>query len=748
MPHSFCSRLLPVLFCLSLLTAVRANAQIDTPTPLQEVDPDVRSNNNDDSDDSAYEDEDPPPKKKKKGKNGKVARDEEEEADTEAEAAPPPDVKKPGTPAAPAALPAPVVAPSFPEGAPGSTAAAAAPAKPAETTRAPPPPLLSPRVSDADLLAVWERWKEARQKGDAAEMEKGRMALLQLRDEVSATDFDAFSVSLLRESQEKLKAKDSGRAIKLAEAAVALSPNLPYAHFALADAYARNNLGAVGNYVGEVKAGVGAMVQDPRFWRPALANLGAMGLLALLATAVAVVGVLFGKRLRYILHDFHHLFPRGLGRIQSIAVAVAVLLTPVLLRLGVVPVLLVLLLATALYLTVTERAVAAVLLALVGIIPLVAGQLATVTAFAGTVAEDVYLLERGGFTGDDAAARVLARHANKEASFEELFALGRYEARRGQLDEAATAYKAAAALKQRNALLLTNYGNVLLAAGDMEGATRLYQEAQQADGTLAAAPYNLALLYRHQARGLPDAQVGAALERAKQTMEVAQRLDPELLQRDLPKDDRLLVNLLLLSPTLPRSEVLGLADGSSASERVETQLDRVLLGASGMAARVYPLVFALILFGWGYARDRLQATKSCDKCGRPVCRRCDPELGRGAFMCSQCTNVFARKGVVPEQLRARKQAEVQRHQTWMSRLALALGALVSGAGHIFSGLPIRGAIYSFLFLLALSVVVLRDGVFPPPYGEAPVYLKLLPAVLLILPLYLLSLRGLRKRQTE
>lgn len=745
MPHSFCSRLLPVIFCLSLLTAVRANAQIDTPTPLQEVDPDVSSDS--DSDDSAYEDEDPPPKKKKKGKGAKAQRDEEEEADPDAEAeAPPPDLKKPGTPASPTTVPAPGSPEGTPAGTPGTTTAT--PAKPPEPTRAPPPPLLAPRISDADLLLVWNRWKESRQKGDAAEAEKGRMALLQLRDEVSATDFDAFSVSLLRESQEKLKAKDTGRAIKLAEAAVSLSPNLPYAHFALADAYARNNLGAVGNYVGEVQAGVSAMVKDPRFWRPALANVGAMALLALLATAVAVVGVLFGKRLRYILHDFHHLFPRGLGRIQSIAVAVAVLLTPLLLGLGVVPVLLVLFAATALYLTVTERAVAAVLLALVGAIPLAAGQLAGVTAFAGTVAEDVYLLERGGFTGDDAAERVLARQANKEATFAELFALGRYQARRGQLQEAAAAYKAAAALKQRNALLLTNYGNVLLAAEDMEGATRLYQEAQQADGSLAAAPYNLALLYRHQARGLPDAQVGAALERAKQTMDVAQRLDPDLLQRDLPKDDRLLVNLLLLSPTLPVGEVLALADGSTSSERVETQLDRVLLGASGMVARVYPFVFALIFFAWGYARDRLVATKSCDKCGRPVCRRCDPELGRGAFMCSQCTNVFARKGVVPEQLRARKQAEVQRHQTWMGRLALALGALVSGAGHIFSGLPIRGAIYSFLFLLALAVVFLRDGVFPPPYGEAPVYLKILPAALLILPLYLLTLRGLRKRQAE
>src|SRR5947208_1539289 len=83
----------------------------------------------------------------------------------------------------------------------------------------------------------------------------------------------------------------------------------------------------------------------------ALGNLGAMALLALLATGAAVVAVLFGRRVRYALHDFHHVFPRGLGQWQSIAVAAAILLMPILLGLGVVPVLLVLFGAIALYLS-------------------------------------------------------------------------------------------------------------------------------------------------------------------------------------------------------------------------------------------------------------------------------------------------------------------------------------------------------------------------------------------------------------
>jgi tetratricopeptide (TPR) repeat protein len=739
MPHSFCSRLLPVILCLALFTAAEARAQLDEPTPIQEVDPDQVPP--DEEDDSVYEDEEPAPKRPGKKKPGRGREEEEPE--------PEPEVTAPTTPKTPPTTPASPASPLSPPP-PGTASATPTPtpeAKPAAAT--PPPPLLAPRVSDADLLSIWERWTEVRRKGDAAAAGQVHKDLLKLRDEISASDLDIFSVSLLREARERRDAKDLRGAVQLAEAAATLSPNLPYARFALADAYARNDWTSVGKYAGEFQAGIGALVKDPRFRRPALANVGAMALLSLLATAVAVVAVLFARRVRYYLHDLHHMFGRGhLGRVQAVAVAVAVIAAPLLLQLGVVPVLLVLFGSIALYLSVTERVVVGVLLALTGLIPLAGGQIASVTAFAGTVAEDVYLLERGGFSGDEAATRVLARQAEKQATFAELFALGRYQARRGQLAEAATAYKGAASLKQRNALLLTNYANVLLASGDTEAATRLYQEAAQADSTLAAAPYNLALLYRREARSLPDDKVGAELQRASETMAVAQRLDSTLVGRDVPPDDRLLANLLLLSPALPTHEMIALADGAMAGRRVESQLDRTLMGMSGLGARLYPALLALLFALWGQARDRVRGSKSCDKCGRPVCRRCDPDLGIGAFMCSQCTNVFARKNVVPEPLRVKKQAEVQRHQTWMGRLTLALGALMSGAGHLFAGLPIRGAVYIFFFLLALSAVVLRDGLLRSPYGEAPLYLKLAPVALVILPLYLLSLRGLRKRQTE
>ena len=59
--------------------------------------------------------------------------------------------------------------------------------------------------------------------------------------------------------------------------------------------------------------------------------------------------------------------------IRVVAVGVLLVISPLLLRAGVVPVLLVLFGATALYMTVQERAVTGVFIALLGVVPFAAG---------------------------------------------------------------------------------------------------------------------------------------------------------------------------------------------------------------------------------------------------------------------------------------------------------------------------------------------------------------------------------------
>src|SRR5262249_56917482 len=85
---------------------------------------------------------------------------------------------------------------------------------------------------------------------------------------------------------------------------------------------------------------------------------------------------------------------------------------------------------------VRARVVASVLVALVSLDPVGAGRIAWASTFPGTVAEDVYQLERGGTEAAASAEVIRRRAADKSAQFEELLALGRYELRRGQLNSA------------------------------------------------------------------------------------------------------------------------------------------------------------------------------------------------------------------------------------------------------------------------------------------------------------------------
>jgi len=614
-----------------------------------------------------------------------------------------------------------------------------------------PKPITVAKATDDDLLSAWSRWRKATATLSVKEGQDAQAELLRLKEDLGIADLDSFATGFIRASRKRASAKDRAGTVELARMAVQLAPDLPYAHAALAQAYFEADPTEVGRYVTACRSALKALWKDPRYLRPALADLGTGALFALAATAVAAILSLFLRKARYFFHDFHHLFPKAAARWQSAATACILLLVPGVLHLGLIPILLVLFASVAFYLGLVERLVAAVLLAALGFMPLVAGLLAEQTGFAGSVAEDVYRMERGGLAAGASAQRTLKRLGDEKADFPEIFALARYELRRGQLDQAIAHFKVAATRKGNEARLLTNLGNAFLAKGETDNALEMYQQASEADPALAAPLFNLAKLHSRRAAALPDEAVGLELEKAHNAMAKAQGLDEALLARELAgtQTEETLANRLLLSPSLTPTEIAALISTTDASEKVQAQLSRTLLGTgASLPATLTPLVMGLLLAGLGQLSSRLKLSRACEKCGRSVCRRCDPELGVASTLCGQCVNVYARKGVVPAPLKVRKQLEVARYQTRMGRVSYVLGLLWSGAGHVFSGWPVRGTLYGFLFAFALFQAIFRSGVMRSPFGALPELWRLVPVAVLFLAVYLLSLRGLYKRQTE
>ncbi len=607
--------------------------------------------------------------------------------------------------------------------------------------------LTLPSATDRDLLSAWTRWKKASLEADPKLAEAAQRDLIALKAELGIADLDAFSMGFIRATDAKMTSNDTMGAVGLATAAVELAPDLPHAHLMLARAYAFADPASLSRYVTELAQAIRCVWMDPRYRRPVIADIGVSALVAVLATTLAVIGVMFLRIARLFFHDFHHLFPQAAMRWQSAVFACVFLSLPVVLRLGVMPAVLIFFGAAAIYLSMTERAVAFILIGMVAFTPAGARWLASASSFPGTIAEEVYQLERGGIEASASADLITARAGEKKAEFEELFALGRYRLRRGQFDSAIAFFEAAAAKRSNEPRLLTNLGNAMLAKGDVQGAAESYTTATSVDASLVAPFYNLAVLYSRRAASEPPEAAVKDVQRAQNVSDVVSRLQPALI---VPKDTSqpMLLNRSLLSPGLSSGEILTLVDAGDRDSKIESQLSLQLLGnVDAVLGWLYPVAIAIAFGGLSALLRRGKISKGCMRCGRQVCRRCDPQLSVGSALCQQCVNVFVRKNVVEPAVKIRKQIEIAQFRSEKEKLTYAFGLLCSGAGHVFSGLPIRGAIYVFLFLFALANILFRHGVLRYPYGAEPLFTRLAPLAAALIAVYLLSLRGLYKQQS-
>ncbi|MCA2981830.1 MAG: hypothetical protein INH41_24045 [Myxococcaceae bacterium] len=623
---------------------------------------------------------------------------------------------------------------------------------PAEPSAAPAPPgIVSRVVTDAALDQAWNQWRAANQKAasDFAAEKSARERLLTLRDEIGASNLDTWAVGLLRAAAVQEARGDSGGAVELALSATQLAPELPVAWASLARIYFAADPSEVGRCVTALKNALVGLWSDPRYARPALADLFTTLLLALAITAVAVMLVLAGRRGFYALYDFHFIFPKAASRWQTGALAVVLLLLPVVFGLGLVPALLTIFFALTLYLTQQERVVMAVLIGALGLVPTLASVVVDRLGFAGTRAESMYLLERGG-AGLEPFAAELTRLANEDkASYAELMVLGRYELRRGRVQSAVKSFQKALAVRAADPRARINLGVALVVAGDLETPRALFEEAGKVATDLPQAPYNLARLAQRRVAVLGAAAAGET-ERAENLLYDTYAIAPGF--RALSKDDRgsprsMLANVYLQTVPVPPEEYLGQARAPDAARRVKSQVLQFLTGdVDETLALLYPALLAGLVLALGSLAPTLQAAKVCNRCGRPVSRRGDPELSIGSLLCTQCVNVFARKNVVAPALKVRKLLEVARYQNRLQRVGSVLSFVFSGLGHVFAGFPARGALYAYLFTATLTGAVLRNGVLRPPFEALPLLVRLVPLGVLLVLVYVLALRGLRKRQ--
>jgi tetratricopeptide (TPR) repeat protein len=581
---------------------------------------------------------------------------------------------------------------------------------------APPPPgqvSVLPSEKSADLLVHWGARRDYLRDRDERRAEDEEQRVRQLKDDLALENLFGIGAALVRESQESLASGSPALARKACKLAVELAPALPAAHTCLARAALAEDAFAFSTALSSYLAASRAALADPRIGHALAANAAAVGLLGMTAAAVAFVLLLFLRYARLYVHDVHHLFPAGARPWQTNLLAAVLILCPLLLQAGFVPLLFTFLLAVALYAAASEVALGCVVLVLVAALPFVAEGVGRVAAFGGPAA-DVWMLEHGEGAVPE-LRRLQERLRTDKPDAAVAFALAHKAKREGELAQAEQLYRKAldasgeSASPRAVAAIRNNLGNVYLLRNDAERAVQQYEKAIDLQESLAIPHFNLSRAY-----GL-----GGVESLQKVQAEQARALDLDRATIDAFTGGQLTMNRksnkflidLPLDPSL--LDPLVEAEARIATP-VGDEVRALLAGPLPLsAASALPLLAALGFIGLHALRLRMRPSGRCDRCGREVCKRCDGDARPAEALCAQCVNVFVRRTGVDPTERIRKEVAVHAYQRRRTVIARAFN-LVSGAGHVLVGHAVSGMIFLSITGVLGASVLLWDGLAHDP----------------------------------
>ncbi len=561
--------------------------------------------------------------------------------------------------------------------------------------------LLQPSGTIDDLALVWEQRRIHLDQRDFTLAGQDLQRFCKLRNELAIKNMFLQANVLIREAERARQREDDELAAGLLSTVVDLAPDLPAAHLARAGyQFAVEPLGLGRVFSGLVGAGKAAL-RNPLVRIRLTVNL-IVSLLLGLGLAVGLFCVV--QLLRYLklfLHDFHHLFPRGVAFFQTGILGILIVLLPVFFRAGLVVILLTWLLIAWIYQNWRERVLSVVVLACIAGAPFALKHAVHGLALPDTTFGDVVEIVRGSAPAAS-VSRIKARLIEEPDNHVLLAVLGDYYKRTGELEKARKYYQRAVQKVPGSEVLLNNLGNVLFLRDDLIGALAQYRRATVVRPDQVVPYFNLSRTYFRSAN----------LDKGKESAEQAIRLDQDAVRKMREQADLRLANYAVADLPLP-SEWLALADGRGDSARLEravTSLWRASAGSGSLEAFWFTAAGAVVLFILMlFARAKLFASSGCVRCGRPVCLRCTPEL-RDDAVCGQCFHAFVKKTQVDARARISKEIQIRQFRRRRESIARGITFVLPGLGQMMRGKTLRGALILLVFCLVLMQILVGDFV--------------------------------------
>jgi Tfp pilus assembly protein PilF len=455
-----------------------------------------------------------------------------------------------------------------------------------------------------------------------------------------------------------------------------------------------------------------AFVRDGRA-NALLTALAACWLLSL--TAILVIVIRYGAMLR---HDVAERMPARWADGAARVAGWVVLFGPLVLWMGGSWILLYWCVLMARYMSSSERVVAG----LACLVIVATGPVAAQSAQEARQAADPTVLAVGealdGGYGKD-VIRVLQRVLEDDPGSLPLRLLLANTYHRANLNrEAFEEYQRILKVSPQEPRTLNNVGSLYYKTGQAAQSAVYFGRAVEVETEEPIIYYNLTLAQSATLR-LADAE--SSLRRLQQ-------LDPNLARAVVDARGRG-EEPDPLALWVSREEVWNYLEQQLASR------DRAPLMAHLSTPNAIAAMVSLILLGWSGILGRSSSrAQICIRCGDPFCGRCKKEIG-AKECCAQCIHLFVKKEAIAPDVRAKKERQVEKF-TRRAGLKIRVASLVlPGAGHMLAGKTMLGLLLAGLWLLPLTVLLLRGRLILPPSSpvlDLPGLSVLLAASLMVL----------------
>ena len=539
-------------------------------------------------------------------------------------------------------------------------------------------------------LPVWAEnaWLEYRTHRSAGRLNEASDVLAGVRKQASSAGIQSFDLPaavMIQEGEEALSKGKLDEAVDLGLAARQWAPDDPNSHFFLAKARFRQRpftpFAAIGGYLHGLSAGAGD------FWFM-FYTLGRLVLILFAGLLGGFIVFYLLSLIRYfplLVHSLNELSAAALTGAAVRVVVVSLLLMPLFIGLGAGFVILSGLCLVWLYMTRSERVVAALF---VLALSLSSFWLPTMLSwFTADQSTELILLSRviRGDAAATGAARMMEAQGGYDRNWPVLFSLAVQKKREGGHAEALERYQQLLKLEPDRPIILNNIGNLYFLMKQYDEAVAHYKKSLAKDPRDAISHYNLNLVYREVLR----------FNDAKQELEAAQQINLPLIQsyQGLGPIDELFSKKTLWEVAFGESPL----KLEESRELFQDMLTPLSLDAS-------PVL--LVLFAGGVIVLRMGVSRKftatdCALCGQAICFHCQ----RRILDLKTCTKCWSGSKNVKRKADLR---QIKTRQRWIHQIARRISIFFPGAGHFYIGWGMRGFVFLAVFMGTVFTVFFRN----------------------------------------